>query len=98
MQQHNNIPGNTFGANYAPNVNPLDYPSDKCICGNEVYVPGIIFKNVPGIEMGQGAETVQVPIKVFVCSKCGELSNADKEIINHHNAVKETVNKSSIII
>lgn len=97
----NNSPlniGNTLGANYAPKVNPLDYPSDTCSnCGNEVFIPGVIFKNVSGIELGQGAETVQVPIKVFVCSKCGELSNADKEILNSHNNIKDTI-KSNLTI
>lgn len=73
-----------------PKVNPLDYPSDKCSeCGNEVYIPGIIFKNIPGIEFGQGTETVQVPIKVFVCSKCGELSNIDKETLNKKTNIVE---------
>lgn len=95
-----NIGGNTFGGNtFTPKVNPLDYPSDKCsACGNEVFIPGVIFKVIPGLELGQGTEDVQVPIKVFVCSKCGELSNLDKETLQHHNDVKEQVSKSGLII
>lgn len=92
--------GNTLGSNsFTPKVNPLDYPSDKCSnCGNEVFIPGIIFKTVPGLELGQGTENVQVPIKVFVCSKCGELSNYDKEILDAHAKTKESLKNSNIII
>ena len=90
--------GNSLGANYAPKVNPLDYPSEKCTnCDNEIFIPGVIFKNVPGLELGQGAENVQIPIKVFVCSKCGELSSADKEILNSHNKTQEML-KTNITI
>lgn len=91
--------GNSLGAEFAPKVNPLDYPSDKCSnCNNEVFIPGVIFKIIPGLELGQGPDNVQIPIKVFVCSKCGELSNADKEILNTHEKVKESINKKSNII
>lgn len=99
----NNSPlniGNSLGAQqtFAPKVNPLDYPSDTCSnCKNDVFIPGVIFKIIPGLELGQGAENVQVPIKVFVCSKCGELSNADKEILNSHKKTQEQI-KSNIII
>ena len=99
MNNNLNI-GNTLGSNsFTPKVNPLDYPSDKCSnCQNETFIPAVIFKNVPGLELGQGTETVQVPIKVFVCSKCGELSNSDKEILSAHEKTKESLKSTKIIV
>lgn len=79
-------------------VNPLDYPTEKCSCGNEVFVPGVIFKKVPGILLGQGSEDVQVPLKVFCCSKCGELSPYDKELLDEHSKMKENVEKKTNLI
>ena len=64
-----------------PNVNPLEYPTVKCSCGNEIYIPGVIFKDIPGIALGQGTDNVQVPIKIFYCSKCGKLSKYDEEML-----------------
>lgn len=86
---------------FNPKVNPLDYPMVECTnCGNHVFVPGIIFYSVPGLELGAGGETVDVPVKVFVCSKCGELSPQDQEIIRKHKEVKDSINttKSNLII
>ena len=83
----------------SPNINTLDYTTKKCTCGNEVFIPGVIFKKVPGILIGQGSETVQVPLKVFCCSKCGELSPYDQEILNNHAKVKEQAeNKKTNLI
>ena len=87
--------------NNAPNVNPFDYPSEQCICGNEVFVPGIIFKKIPGILLGKGTDYVQLPLKVFCCSKCGELSPYDKKILEEEEKLKDTVNnanKTNLII
>lgn len=91
--------GKNIGSN-TPNINPLDYPTETCSCGNSVFVPGVIFKKVPGILVGQGSETVQLPLKVFCCSKCGELSPYDKEILEEHEKVKEQVEpkKTNLII
>ena len=91
---------NNIGSNSGPNINPFEYPSEVCSCGNEVFVPGVIFKKIPGVLVGQGSETAQVPIKVFCCSKCGELSPYDKETLEEHDNVKEKteVKKTNLII
>lgn len=95
--------GNAAGTNAnIPAVNPLDYPSEVCPnCGCEVFVPGIIFKKVPGMLIGQGSETTQVPLKVFICANCRELSPYDKNILkeraNMKDKNKETT-KSNLII
>lgn len=78
-----------------PNINPLDYPTIKCECGNEIFTPGVIFKDIPGVAVGE-KENVEFPIKVFYCSKCGQLSPYDKKLFNQDN--KNTVNTSGLII
>jgi hypothetical protein len=89
---------NNIGSNSGPNINPFEYPSEVCSCGNEVFVPGVIFKKIPGVLIGQGSETAQVPIKVFCCSKCGELSPYDKEMLNDIKKTNEETKKTNLII
>ena len=49
--------------------------------------------------LGQGGtDYVPVPIKVFVCSKCGKLSPSDQKILNEEKKIKEQVTKTNIII
>ena len=81
-----------------PNVNPFEYPSEQCQCGNEVFIPGVIFKKIPGMVLGQGSEPVQVPLKVFCCSKCGELSPYDKETLEEAEKIKDAANKTNLIL
>lgn len=98
---YNTNPAGMSPAGFNPKVNPLDYPRVECTnCGNTTFIPGINFFKVPGLELGAGGETVEVPIKVFVCSKCGELSPQDQETIRKHEEVKNSVNntKSNLII
>lgn len=69
------------GGTSIPTPNIFSYPSEKCDeCGHEVFVPGLIFKLVPGVMLGQGASTVPYPIKVACCAKCGALSPLDKKM------------------
>lgn len=101
--ENSKIFGNAAGTNAnMPAVNPLDYPSEVCPnCGCEIFVPGIIFKKVPGVLIGQGTDTTQVPLKVFVCAKCHELSPYDKKVIEDRKSMKDKnkdVNKSNLII
>ena len=84
----------------APQINPFAYPSEVCPeCQNEVFVPGVILKKVPGILLGAGEETVSVPIKVAVCSKCGALSESDRKRYDEETQkAQKTSNKQSIIV
>ena len=93
-----NIGGAFGGVPTMPNDNPLDDPSETCECGNEIFTPGIIFKKVPGVMLGQGSEYVPVPIKVFVCSKCGKLSPSDQKILDNAKNVQEQATKSNLIL
>lgn len=84
----------------SPQVNPFAYPSEVCPeCQNEVFVPGVILKKVPGLLLGAGEETISVPIKVAVCSKCGALSESDRKKYEEETAkAKKVAEKSSIVV
>ena len=72
------------------NVNPLEYPSVKCPdCGCQTFIPAMIFKRIPGIALGAGAEEQEMAIKVFVCSKCGGLSPRDREMLGEESGEKK---------
>jgi hypothetical protein len=73
-------PGMAMGGP-ATSINPFEYPTTKCSCGNEIFTAGVMFKEIPGIAVGSSNEKEYVPIKVFVCSKCGKLAPQDAEFI-----------------
>lgn len=75
----------------APQVNPLEFPSVLCDkCGCETFIPGYVFKKIPGMVLGKGGETQIVPIEVCVCSKCGELMPEYKAKQEEPKKEKET--------
>ena len=85
------------------NVNPYAYEDLTCTeCGHNVFVPGIVFKKIPGVLVGDATRKfVPFPIKVACCAKCGALSAEDKEDLEKQAAMAkkaETANKSSLII
>lgn len=71
---------NIFASSNAPKVDIFDYPSVVCTCGNEYFVPAVMFRQVPGLALGAPEQTVNIPVKVFVCSKCGTLSPIDEKM------------------
>lgn len=85
-----------------PQFNPFDYPDEVCSeCGHNVFVPGVVFKKVPGILVGDGTrEYVPIPLKVAVCQKCGAMSPSDKKTFDEaeKNKEKKTSGSSSLII
>ena len=53
---------------------PRDYETVKCDkCGGIVFSNKTILKRVSGVELGQGAKPVLVPLPVLVCHKCGAI-------------------------
>lgn len=61
-------------------INPLNYDNVACpVCGSIVYNEGIVFKNIPGLEAGNGTEDVAFPIPVVYCANCGALLPEYKE-------------------
>lgn len=99
--ENNKLFGNAAGN--MPAVNPLNYPSEVCPkCGCEIFVPGIIFKKVPGVLIGQGADDTEVPIKIFYCANCKELSPYDKKLLekgkNNKDSKESNESKKSNLI
>lgn len=84
------------------NFNPHAFEELTCTeCGHNVFVPGVVFKQVPGVLLGQAdVKIVPFPIKVACCAKCGTISQADKEELQKaaETAKKATAANSGIII
>lgn len=84
------------------NINPYGYEDLTCAeCGHNVFIPGIIFKKIPGMLAGDATRKfVLFPVKVACCAKCGALSAEDKEELEQQAemAKKAEAAKSSIIV
>lgn len=79
-------------------INPFEYETETCPeCGNITFVPGVIFKKVPGVLVGSPNPTEAIPIKVAVCAKCGTMSQSDAEMLkkNEESARKTSEAKKS---
>lgn len=98
MQNFNPQMGVTPGQGVTLNINPLDYSSIKCECGNDTFIPAMIFREIDGALVGQAGEKVPLPQKVFICAKCGELSPMDKQQMEKAQKAKEQIKKSNLII
>ena len=81
----------------APSINPFEYPTVKCSCGNETFVPAVMFKSIPGAVVGEAGQSVDLPLKVFICSKCGKLCPKDQEMMTSEETETKKETKSSII-
>lgn len=81
-------------------VNPLDYPSIPCEnCGCEYYKQVAVFKKIPGVAVGAGAEPIIYPIPVYICNKCGELmSEYKKDFEKDKNTSANNQTNSQIIL
>ena len=84
-----------------PSVNPMDYPTAVCEkCGNSLFEPKVMFKEIPGLVVGK-TEPFYYPLKVFICTKCGELSPSDKQInaeLERMSSATKTENPASDLI
>ena len=73
----------------APAIDPRDYPSLKCTkCGCITFVPAMVIKQIPGILLGKGEKTVEYPVNVMICTKCGEIMESDKKFLKLDNDEK----------
>ena len=84
-------------------VNPHAYDELTCTeCGHNVFAPGVIFKKIPGVLVGEaGREFVPMPIKVAYCTKCGAMSEEDRVDLEKQAEIAkkaEAASKSGIII
>ena len=81
-------------------LNPFEYPTVECSkCHNITFKKVAVLKEVPGIAVGAGTDKVTIPMTVFACDKCGEILDADKEMLQlgDEEAKKESKNSPLII-
>lgn len=63
------LSGNQMGG-----IDPRGYETVKCDkCGCIQFVPQYILKRVSGMELGQGAKPMLIPLNIFACAKCGTI-------------------------
>jgi uncharacterized Zn finger protein len=57
-----------------PAVDPRNYETIKCDkCGSIQFVNQYVLKKVSGMELGQGAKPMMLPLNILVCAKCGAI-------------------------
>lgn len=81
-------------------VDPLSYPSIVCDnCGSEYYKQVMLFKRIPGVVTGNGAEPTILPIPIYICEKCGKLMEEYRKDFEKNSEEKsDNTNMSSIIL
>ncbi len=77
-------------------INPLEYPTIKCKCGCQAFVPGYILKRISGIAIGAGAEDQIIDLPVYICNNCGEILDEQKKMYKLDEQTEKP--KSSLII
>lgn len=66
------------GISSMPKVDPRNYETIKCShCGGIVFDSKYVLKRVSGMELGQGAKSMMVPLNVLVCASCGNILEDD---------------------
>ncbi len=53
-----------------PNLSLKDTSEIKCPCGNNIFLPAVMFRKVSALLTGSPKDAL-VPIEVFLCGKCG---------------------------
>lgn len=78
---------------------PTDYPIVTCDkCGGNMFVPAVVFREVPGIYVGDAThEKLQLPVhKVYRCAKCGEMFISDREMLKTIEENKQKTDDLSV--
>lgn len=61
-----------------PKIDPRDYETIKCShCGGIIFEEKYVLKKVSGVELGQGARDMMIPLNVLVCSQCHNIMDTD---------------------
>ena len=64
----------TVGAN----SDPRKYKTIHCSkCNGIQFVNQYVLKKVSGMEIGQGAKDMMIPLNILVCAKCGAILDDD---------------------
>jgi len=80
-------------------LNPFKYPQVTCDnCGCNIFNPAFVLNKIPGIIIGAGAEDMEYPTQVFVCSKCGTMLKSYRDDIEKLSKVEDEPKKSSLIL
>lgn len=79
-------------------INPLKYPNVKCECGSEIWLQGVVLKQIPGLELGTGTKDKVFDIPIFYCAKCGKVFPEDKEICKIGETTQEQPEKPNTLI
>ena len=75
-----------------PKIDPRDYKTIKCHkCDGIVFKSAAILKEIPGTVVGQGSESVVVPLQVLVCDKCREILESDVKTYKLENDLKNSI-------
>lgn len=90
-----------------PKTDPRNYETIKCDkCGGIVFDNKYILKRVSGMELGQGAKPMMIPLNILVCDKCGAILADDIKGyklendlgLNEDNKKEEIKSENSLII
>ena len=64
--------------NVGPSADPRKYKTIHCSkCNSIQFVNQYVLKRVSGMELGQGAKDMMIPLNVLVCAKCGAILDDD---------------------
>lgn len=83
-------------------INPLKYPNVKCDkCGCETFTQAVILKKISGIEVGTGSQDQIINLPVYICTKCGEILEEDRNLYKLNEKTsdeKQITNNNNIIL
>ena len=91
-----------LGGGAMPAVDPRNYETIKCSkCGSIQFESQYVLKKVSGMELGQGAKPMMVPLNILVCAKCGAILDDDikgYKLEDDLKAANEQTNSSGILL
>ena len=87
------------GLGSMPKVDPRNYETIKCsYCGGIVFDSKYVLKRVSGMEIGQGAKSMMVPLNVLVCAGCGKILDDDIKGYKLEKDLETKNNNSNLIV
>jgi hypothetical protein len=66
-----NIPQSNMNGPLELNITLDKTDPVTCKCGNDVFIPGLMFRKVSKFLTGSGKDGI-IPIEIYCCSKCNE--------------------------
>lgn len=82
-----------------PKQDPRNYETIKCDkCGGIVFDSKYVLKRVSGMEIGQGAKPMMIPLNVLVCAKCGAILADDVKGYKLEDDLKENKDSNNSLL